>query len=78
MTHSTSGVLAPKLTLMPKVDRGDKITIEVEILSAWADGTVTFSLFGHPGLTTIPCDSPQIVGIEKAKASKTPRKRANA
>ena len=60
-----------------KIDRGDNITIEVEVLSAWADGTVTFSLFGHPGLTTIPGNSPQIVGIEKGKPS-TPRRRVNA
>ena len=61
-----------------KIDRGDTITIEVEVLSAWADGTVTFSLFGHPGLTTIPGDSPQIVGVEKVKMSTPSRKRANA
>ncbi|GLS30734.1 hypothetical protein SAMN04488498_1296 [Mesorhizobium albiziae] len=63
---------------VPKIDRGDKITIEVEVLSAWADGTVTFSLFGHPGLTTIPGDSPQIVGIAKAKPSKPTRRRTDA
>ncbi|GLS29979.1 hypothetical protein SAMN04488498_104316 [Mesorhizobium albiziae] len=62
----------------PKIDRGDKITIEVEVLSAWADGTVTFSLFGHPGMTTIPGDSPQIVGIKKGKPSTPSRKRTDA
>ena len=63
---------------MPKVEKGDILTIEVEVLRAWADGTVTFSLYGHPGVTTIPGDSPQIVGIEKARASKAPRKRTDA
>ena len=52
---------------MPKIEKGDKLIVEVDVLSAWQDGTVTFSLFGHPGLTTIPGASPQIVTVEKAK-----------
>jgi hypothetical protein len=62
-----------------KIDKGDKLTLEVEVLSAWADGTVTFSLFGHPGLTTIPGDSPQIVAVEKGKSpAKASRRRTDA
>jgi hypothetical protein len=59
---------------MAKIEKGDMLTLEVEVLTAWADGTVTFSLFGHPGLTTIPGDSPQIVSIEKAKQKSRQRK----
>jgi hypothetical protein len=62
---------------MAKMEKGDILTLEVEVLTAWADGTVTFSLFGHPGLTTIPGDSPQIVAVEKVK-QKTGRRRADA
>ena len=54
---------------VPKIDLGYKISIEVEVLSAWADGMAIFSLFGHPDLTTIPGNSPQIVGIIKGKPS---------
>ena len=61
----------------PKIEKADILTIEVEVLRAWADGTVTFFLFGHPGLTTIPDDSPQIVGIEKAKQDNN-RRRSDA
>ena len=50
-----------------QLQKGDILTLEVEVLRAWDDGTVTFSLFGYPGLTNIPGDSPQIVGIEKVK-----------
>jgi hypothetical protein len=63
---------------MPKVEKGDILTLEVEVLRAWADGTVTFSLFGHPGVTTIPSDSPQIVSIEKPKTAKAARRKADA
>ena len=63
---------------MPKVEKGDILTLEVEVLRAWADGTVTFSLFGHPGLTTIPDDSPQIVDVEKKSRAKAPRRRTDA
>jgi hypothetical protein len=56
---------------VPKIDRGYKISIEVEVLSAWADGMAIFSLFGHPDLTTILGNSPQIVGIIRAN----PRRR---
>lgn len=62
---------------MAKIEKGDMLTLEVEVLTAWADGTVTFSLFGHPGLTTIPGDSLQIVGIVKAK-QKNRRPKADA
>ena len=61
-----------------KIDKGDKLALEVEVLSAWADGTVTFSLFGHPGLTTIPGDSPQIVDVEKKSPAKAPQRRTDA
>jgi hypothetical protein len=63
--------------MMPKIEKGDILTLEVEVLRAWADGTVTFSLYGHPGVTTIPRDSPQIAGVEKAKP-KSSRSRADA
>ena len=39
-------------------EKGDILTIEAEVLRARAGGTVTFSLFGHPGVTRIPGDSP--------------------
>ena len=63
--------MAPR---QPKIEKGDILTLEVEVLRAWTDGTVTFSLFGHPGLTTIAGDSPQIVDIEKAKPAKNGRR----
>lgn len=62
---------------MPRTEKGDILTLEVEVLTAWADGTVTFSLFGQPGLTTIPSDSPRIVGVQKVK-QKSYRRRADA
>ena len=68
-------------SMMPprKIDKGDKRTLEIEVLSAWADGTVTFSLFGHPGPATILGDSPQIVSVEKGECpSKAPRRRTDA
>jgi hypothetical protein len=61
-----------------KIEKGDILILEVEVLRAWTDGTVTFSLFGHPGLTTISADSPQIVGIERAKPAKNGRRRDDA
>ncbi len=50
---------------MPKIEKGDVLSLEV--LRAWAGGTVTFSLCGYPGVTSIPDNSPQIVGVDKAK-----------
>ncbi|TIS34147.1 hypothetical protein [Mesorhizobium sp.] len=58
----------------PKIEPGDRLTIEVDGLMVWDNGRVIFSLFGHPG--TIPGNSPQIVKIEKGKAQpKTTRSR---
>lgn len=60
----------------PKIEPGDRLTIEVDGLKVWDDGRVTFSLFGHPGKTTIPGNAPQIVKIEKGNAQpKTTRSR---
>jgi hypothetical protein len=47
------------------ISAGDRLTIEVDVARAWDDGQVTFSLRGHPGMITIPGDSPQIVKVEK-------------
>lgn len=60
----------------PKIEPGDRLTIEADGLMAWDNGRVIFSLFGHPGKTTTPGNSQQIVKIEKGKAQpKTTRSR---
>ncbi|RWD09555.1 hypothetical protein [Mesorhizobium sp.] len=60
----------------PKIEPGDRLTIEVDGLKKWHDGRLTFSLFAHPGKTTISGDSPRIVKVEKGKAQpKTTRSR---
>lgn len=58
-----------------KMDPGDCLTIEIEVLETWDDGRVTFSLLGRTDKTTILGDSPQIVKVEKGKAPKTARSR---
>lgn len=48
----------------PKIQPGDKLTLEVEVMDTWEDGAkVTFTIGDYPGRVTISAESKAIVKV---------------
>lgn len=49
---------------------GDTITLEVEVISTWDDGRITFQISGYPTPITISSECPDIVSIDPTSPSR--------
>jgi hypothetical protein len=52
------------------IRHGDTITLEVEVVSTWDDGRISFQLAGYPVPITIRAECPDIVSIDPTSPSR--------